>query len=44
VGPLTEPQKGLAAVILQSLMAISSFFVAKDTLHYFHPAPRPCYC
>lgn len=39
MGALTETQKGLAAVVLQTLMAVTSFFVAKDTLHYFHPEP-----
>jgi len=35
----TEVRKGLIAVVLQTFMAISSFFIAKDTLHYFAPEP-----
>lgn len=34
-----EVRKGLVATFLQTAMAISSFFVAKDTLHYFAPEP-----
>lgn len=39
MGALSEPQKGLVSAVLQTMMAVSSFFVAKDTLHYFHPEP-----
>jgi drug/metabolite transporter (DMT)-like permease len=39
VGALSETQKGLIATVLQTFMAVTSFFIAKDTLAYFRPEP-----
>ena len=39
MGTLTETQKALVAVVLQTISAILSFFIAKDTLFYFDAEP-----